>query len=212
MFSQCATRRWTLGASIVLAVVFGAGLSSAYATSCQINTMPYGYTSITNGWLAAAQTFTAPSASCNVLTEYAFELAGRSSPGSVQLNIFAWGPSGPVGGALYSITLPWGTSASLFDVTGINLPLTVGQVYGADVDFLGYSGMSLYFQAFNTGYTGGNGWWYNPAFGGWVNFNSPPIDDFFLANFTGTPEPASILLLGSGIVSVAGLLRRKMHP
>jgi hypothetical protein len=212
MYVKCAFQRLTLGPFIALALLFGTGLGTAYASSCNINTMPYWDGNITGGWTAQAQTFEAPSPSCDVLTEYEFTLAGRSSPGQVQFNIFHWGSSGPIGSAVYTTMLSWGTSASLFDLTGINLTLTPGQLYGAEVDLLGYSGQSIYFQVNETGYPGFDGWWYNPDFGGWNDF--PGLQDSFAANFSSsggtTPEPGSILLFGSGILGLAGVLRRKM--
>jgi PEP-CTERM motif len=209
MFGKSAFRRMI---PFALALLFSVGVGVAYGDNCNINTMPYWDGNITNGWLAGAQTFEAPSSTCNVLTEYEFELAGRSSTGSIQFNIYQWSSSGPVGSALYSTTLSWGTSASLFDVTNINLVLTPGQLYGADVDLLGYSGQSLYFNGNQTGYPGHDAWFYNPAYGGWNDFNC--CNDYFLANFSSagtTPEPNSILLFGSGLFAIAGVLRRKIR-
>jgi len=197
----------------VLVLVFGRAAGTAYAGTCNINTMPYWDGNITNDWLAAAQTFAVPSASCDVLNSYEFELDGRSPAGSVQFNIYQWGASGPTGSALYSTTLAWGTSASLFDVTSINLRLTPGQLYGADVDFLGYEGSSLWFQGNQTGYPGGSGWWYNPSFGGWVNVLGS--NDYFAANFSGAPtvpEPGTIELLLAGLAAMGlKLWRSRAH-
>ena len=117
-----------------------------------------------------------------------------------------------MGSALYTTPLSWGTSASLFDITNINLTLTPGQLYGAEVDFQGYSGQSIYFQDNETGYPGFDGWWYNPSSGGWNDFSG--LQDYFAANFSSsggtTPEPSSIMLVGSGILGIVGVLRRKL--
>ncbi len=209
MFVKCAFQRLTLGTFIALALLFGTGVGTAYANSCNINTMPDWDGNITNGYLAQAQTFEAPSPSCKVLSEYEFWLAGRSSPGQVTFNIFEWGAGGPMGSALYTTALSWGTSASLFDLTNINLTLTLGQLYGAEVDFQGYTGQSIYFQDNQTGYPGFDGWWNN---GTWIDF--PGLQDDFAANFSSgvtTPEPGSILLFGSGILGLASVLRRRMR-
>ena len=198
-----------LCALLVLALLVVGSFATANADNCNINTMPYWDNNITNGWLAQAQTFEAPSQACNVLSEWEFELAGRTSPGQVTFNIYQWGATGPVGNPLYSQTLNWGTSAHLFDVNNINLQLTPGQLYGADIDLQGYSGPSVYYQFNQTGYPGHDAWWYNPDFGGWTDYAG--TNQYFMANFTGVPEPGSLLLLGSSLLGAAGILRRKIR-
>jgi hypothetical protein len=213
MFSKGPFQRLVFATSAVFIVLWAGSLTAAYASNCNINTMPFWDNNITSGWLAQAQTFEAPSSTCNVLTQYEFELAGRSSPGQVTFNIFEWGSSGPVGSALYTTNLSWGTTATLFNLTSINLALTPGQLYGAEVDFQGYSGQSIYFQVNQNGYPGHDGWWYNPAFGGWNDVGG--TNDYFLANFSGgggsTPEPGSFILFGSGVLALAGVARRRIQ-
>src|SRR5271157_5432309 len=111
----------------VMVLMFAGSATAAYATACSsIDTRPYWDNNITNGWFAQAQTFEAPSANCNVLSEWQFELAGRNAPGQVTFYIYQWGASGPIGSPLYSQTLNWGTSAQAFDITNINVALTPG--------------------------------------------------------------------------------------
>ena len=180
-----------------------------YGANCNINTEPFWDSNITSGWLAQAQTFEAPSANCSVLSDWEFKLAGRTSSGQITFNIYEWGPSGPVGNALYSQTLNWGATDQLFDVTNINLALTPGQLYGADIDLQGYSGKSVYYQDNQTGYPGYDGWWYDPGEGGWKTFGG--TNQYFMADFTsGVPEPGTFLLFGSSLLGVAGVLRRRM--
>ncbi len=207
MCSRDPFRSLSLAVAMVLVLLLG-GLTAAFAASCDsIDTRPYWDNNITNGWMAQAQTFEAPSANCNVLSEWEFELAGRTSAGQVTFNIYQWGSSGPVGGPLFTENLAWGTSAQLFDVTNINVTLTPGQLYGADIDLQGYSGPSVYFNANQNGY-GYDAWWYMSSTG-WEDIG---FNQYFAANFSNSvPEPGSIVLFGSSLLGVAGVLRRRIQ-
>ncbi len=198
-----------MSALAVLALLIVGSFATANAADCNINTEPSWDGNITSGWLAQAQTFEAPSADCSVLSDWEFKLSGRTSPGQVTFNIYEWSASGPVGNALYTQTLDWGTTDQVFDVTGINLALTPGQLYGADIDLQGYSGLSVYYNFNQTGYPGHDGWWYNPDFGGWNDIGG--TNQYFMADFTSVPEPGSIVLLGSSLLGVAGVLCRKIR-
>jgi hypothetical protein len=150
----------------VVALLFALG-PQALAHNCHVDTFPYWDGNITTGWLATAQVIVPPP-NCTMLVEYAFELAGRSSPGSVQFSIYEWSTSGPVGNALFTTTIPWDTTASVIVVSNINLKLTSGTHYGAMIDMLGYTGQSVYFQYNQTGYPRGMGFWYN---GTWIQYD-----------------------------------------
>ena len=94
-------------------------------------------------------------------------------------------------------------------MNNINLPLIPGQLYGAEVDFQGYTGQSLYFNGNQTGYPGFDGWWYSTSLG-WNDYST--LQAYFQANFgtSAVPEPGTLIMLGSGVLGVAGVLRRKL--
>lgn len=170
-----------------------------------INTEPFWDNSITDGYLAQAQVFEAPQPNASTLANWQFALAGRSDPGQVTFNIYQWSATGPVGNALYSQTLDWGTSNQVFNVTGIGLALTPGQLYGADIDLQGYDGQSAYFMYNQHGYSGFDGWFYNPAFGGWNDVHD--TNQYFTADFSFAPEPSTLIMMGSSLLGI-GVFRR----
>jgi hypothetical protein len=169
-----------------------------------INTYPDFTGDITSGWRGTAQTITAPLE--NVLLNYRFAVAPRSEPGFLTFSVFAWGPSGPSGPALYSSNVAWSTGGDV-DITGINLALNTGSLYGMAVDLQGYGGQSVHYNANQASYTGGNGWWTMDVSGNWNNFSG--LNHKFRAEFGSSsvvPEPASILLLATA--GVGGMLTR----
>jgi hypothetical protein len=198
-----------MGFVIVAAVVLliAGSATTAYASICNtVDTRPFWDNNITNGWFAQAQTFEAPAANCNVLSDWTFALAGRTSPGAVTFSIYQWGPTGPIGSPLFTTNIAWGTTNATYSVPNINVVLTPGTLYGADIDLQGYSGPSVYFNGNKTGYKY-DGWWYMPS-SGW---NDLPLNQYFAADFSNAvPEPGSILLLGTSLLGAAGVLRRRI--
>ena len=106
-----------------------------------------------------------------------------------------------------------GFGYGIYDVTGtVNIPMTMGTEYWLTLS-----------NATNTGSTQSGGWDLAGPTGGpaTCNFRQSGTnygdcgyggESFTLSNpGTSTPEPSSILLLGSGILGLAGVLRRKLN-
>ena len=152
---------------------------------------------VTSGWKLTAQTITAPLDS--VLVGYRFALDPRPGGGTVGFSVREWGLTGPIGPELYSTTAPWPETGGDIDLTGIDLSLTTGTLYGMVVDLLGYGGYSVHFITFSP-YSGGSGFWSDGTT--WQSF--PSLDHRFRAEFEAAPEPGTSLLLAAGL----GLLYR----
>jgi hypothetical protein len=182
------------------------GVSSALACTSSanivVNTYPDWDGSVTNGWVAIAQSFTAPSD--NVLDNWMFALAPLpGGQNSVTFNIYAWSDlTGPVGSSLYSSVEAWPAGGGDVLVDNIALSLTPGNLYAAVVHLQGYSGLSVQFQFNQFSYTDGDASWLD---GGtdWHFLNSG-WNTKFRAEFV--PEPSTPLILTFG---AAGLLIRR---
>lgn len=191
-------RKTILLAVLLLSVSCFASNSDFY----RINTEPFWDGNVTAGWIGQAQTFQAPAGTA-ALSDWEFELYGRNTPGQVTFNIYQWGPTGPVGNALFSQNVDWGTQTSTYDVTGINLALDPDLMYAATIDLQGYSGQSVYFQFNQKGYDGHNAWFYNPDYGGWNE--ADVTNQTFAADFSYAPEPGTLVLAGSSLLMLFGL-------
>jgi hypothetical protein len=191
---------------LLLSVVVLLAVSSFANDYHHINTEPYWDGNITTGWLAEAQTFEAPT-NTDMLVNWEFKLAGRTDPGQATFEVFAWGPTGPTGSALFSQTVDWSTQDQVYDITGIDLLLTPGQLYGAEIDTLGYGGQSVYFQGNETGYPGYDTWVYHPDFGGWSE--NPDTNQYFTADFAYVPESGTFVLFGSSLLGIA--VRQRLY-
>ena len=158
---------------------------------------------VTSGWYATAQTIVATTD--NILVNYTFGLEGRATPGFIEFAVFEWGTTGPVGSSLFSTEVEWSTIDNV-EISGINLLLNTGDMYGMVVDLIGFGGQSVFFNTNRDSYDGGNGWWRTGG-GTWYEYSD--YNHVFLAEFESTPvpEPATLGLLLLG--GLARLRRRR---
>ncbi len=191
-------------------LIAGACLGLPLAANTVLNTFPDGPSTYTNAYVLEAQTFITPSD--NVLSDFAFQMF--NAPGQlVQLEIFAWGASGPVGSALYTSNSVARTNALLnLTVSGINLALTTGNEYGAVLDSFGYSGENAAYNTNQTSYSGGDLWLVSNSGSVWADH--PGLNLYFQATFvpgqgTSTPEPGAVVLMGAGLGVLGLLVKRK---
>jgi len=179
-------------------------LSTAAFGSVTISTWTTSNTDHSSGWAFAAQTFVAPG---NDLTNYTVGFYNQYPSGQLSFSVYAWSGDAPVGSALFSTTsLSW--TGDGYTTGPINVALTTGNEYGVVLNWGGAS--SDYLVYGNDSYSGGIGYWSQNAV---TWFAYPTLDEQFTAVFNGTttPEPSSLLLLGSGVLGLAGLLRRKIN-
>jgi hypothetical protein len=190
--------RKALGTALLLALALS---TAAFGTT--IDTWNTSNTIHSNGWALAAQTITAPG---NELTDYNVGFYQQYPAGQLSLSIFNWSGNSPVGSALFSTTnLTW--IGDGYTTGAINVALTTGNLYGFVVNWGGTCCDYLVYG--NDSYSGGEGYW---SFDNVTWTAYPQYDEQFTAVFNGTstPEPGSMMLLGSGILGVAGVLRRKL--
>jgi hypothetical protein len=175
--------------SRTLALVLTCAISASVSASADtiIDTFPP-TEGFTDGWYGQAESFQTP-AGDNELISWEFELDGRSSPGNVTFSIDPWSATGPTGPALFTTTVPWGTSIITPVVSGIDLVLNPSKVYAAVVDFQGYFGQSIAFG--DDTYPGGTGFWYDGT--AWNQYSE--FDQSFIADFapsSAVPDSSTI--------------------
>ena len=170
---------------LVLIVLFTMMIIAMPAMAQTVYDTYGGTTNTTFGWRATAQTITAPAD--NILMDYRWSLAARTSPGNVRFAVYEWGTNAPTGPVLHETVLPWSADGN-YEVTGMNLVLTEGVLYGMVIDLLGYSGSSVRYGS--NLYPGGNGLWTQDAnSGSWYNYSS--YDHTFRAVFIGNEPPTA---------------------
>src|SRR5271166_1964732 len=164
-----------------------------------------------------SDTFTAPSPSISAFSFGVWEFGGDSMT-SVDWSITASENGGQVFGSgtasgkaltdTFISSNQYGYDVDLITVTGLSVAVTSGSTYWLNLqNAVVPSGDPVFWDENSGKGCGGSGC---PSLASESSVGTIPGEAFTIGGGGTTPEPSSIMLFGSGILGLAGLLRRKL--